>query len=132
MIYCCASSPSAIIRHQRQPYRPVRSVPLSSLLSRSWGLIWTCLLATDPFQIFMLKLIEREVAVQLLTLFQGKWSVPKHQYRLRRGHSTETFLIRLLSDIHQAMVSDRNTLLALLVASAASNLVEHRIADAKV
>jgi len=75
----------------------------------------------------MSKLIERVVAVQLLRYLEQNGLMPNHQSGFRKGHSTETLLIRLLSDINQAMDSGRVTLLALLDVSAAFDSVDHQI-----
>ena len=53
--------------------------------------------------------------------------LPAHQSGFRAGHSTETVLVRLLSDVFSAMDSGDVTLLALLEVSAAFDYVDHDI-----
>ena len=53
--------------------------------------------------------------------------LPAHQSGFRAGHSTETVLVRLLSDIFLAMDSGDVMLLALLDVSAAYDSVDHDI-----
>ena len=53
--------------------------------------------------------------------------LPAHKSDFRAGHSTETVLVRLLSDIFSAMDTGDVTLLALLDVSAAFDSVDHDI-----
>ena len=76
---------------------------------------------------FMSKIIERIVAGRLLTYLKVNNLLPRFQSGFRSGHSTETLLIRLLSDFHQAMDTGRVTLLALLDVSAAFDTVDFDI-----
>ena len=76
---------------------------------------------------FMPKIIERIVAGRLLTYLKVNNLLPRFQSGFRSGHSTETLLIRLLSDFHQAMDTGRVTLLALLDVSAAFDTVDFDI-----
>ena len=76
---------------------------------------------------FMSKIIERIVAGQLLTYLKVNNLLPRFQSGFRSGHSTETLLIRLLPDFHQAIDTGRVTLLALLDVSAAFNTVDFDI-----
>ena len=57
----------------------------------------------------------------------GNNLLPQFQSGFRVGHSTETLLIRLLSDFHQAIDNGRVTLLALLNVSAAFDTVDFEI-----
>src|SRR6218665_1768349 len=52
---------------------------------------------------------------------------PIYQSGFRKGHSTETLLVRLLSDIYGAIDKSEVTLLALFDASAAFDTVDHQI-----
>jgi len=52
---------------------------------------------------------------------------PKFQSGFRRYHSTETALLRVLSDIYSAIDQDQVSLLALLDVSAAFDTVDHRV-----
>ena len=53
--------------------------------------------------------------------------LPKFQSGYRSHHSTETLLVRLLSDIHTAIDNGEVTVLALLDVSAAFDSVDHNI-----
>ena len=76
---------------------------------------------------FLSKIIERIVAGRLLTYMKRNNLLPQYQSGFRAGHSTETLLIRLLSDFHQAMDDGKVTLLALLDVSAAFDTVDFDI-----
>src|SRR6218665_330478 len=54
-------------------------------------------------------------------------AIPKYQSGFRRGHSTETLLLRLLSDCYGAIDGGRVTLLALFDVSVAFDTVDHQI-----
>src|SRR6218665_2162672 len=53
--------------------------------------------------------------------------LPECQSGFREGHSTETLLLRLLSDIYEAVDCSQLTLLALFDVSAAFDTVDHKI-----
>src|SRR6218665_343366 len=53
--------------------------------------------------------------------------LPCIQSGFRKGHSTETLLLRLLSDVYAAIDSSQLTLLVLFDVSAAFNTVDHEI-----
>ena len=77
---------------------------------------------------FLSKIIERIVAGRLLTYMKRNNLLPQYQSGFRAGHSTETLLIRLLSDFHQAIMDDgKVTLLALLDVCAAFDTVDFDI-----
>ena len=76
---------------------------------------------------FLSKVIEKLVAKQLLAYLNGHDLLPKFQSGFRAGHSTETALTRLLSDIYAAIDSGWVTILALLDVSAAFDSVDHDI-----
>jgi len=76
---------------------------------------------------FLSKIMEKIVSKQLLDYLNGHELLPKFQSGFRSGHSTETVLIRLLSDIYSAMDKGQVTLLALLDVSAAFDSVDHDI-----
>jgi hypothetical protein len=76
---------------------------------------------------YLSKLIERVVAFQLVNYLEANGLMPKNQSGFRRGHSTETLLLRLMSDLHGAMDRGQVTLLALLDVSAAFDTVDHHI-----
>ena len=76
---------------------------------------------------FLSKIIERIVARQVVDYLSTHGLLPKRQSGFRTGHSTETLLLRLISDIHDAMDTGSLTLLALLDVSAAFDTVDHTI-----
>jgi hypothetical protein len=76
---------------------------------------------------FLSKVVEKLISMQLLTYLNGNGLLPDHQSGFRAGHSTETVLIRLFSDIFSAMDHGQVTLLALLDVSAAFDSVDHNI-----
>ncbi|PGH38060.1 MAG: hypothetical protein CRN43_17500, partial [Candidatus Nephrothrix sp. EaCA] len=76
---------------------------------------------------FLSKIIERVAASQLIAYLEINKLLPVCQSGFRKGHSTETLLLRLLSDIYGAVDRSRLTLLALFDVSAAFDTVDHEI-----
>ena len=76
---------------------------------------------------FISKVIERIVASQLTGYLQTNKLLPDHQSAYRQGHSTETALLKIFSDILDAADSAQVTLLGLLDMSAAFDTVDHDI-----
>jgi len=76
---------------------------------------------------FISKVIERIVAEQLKFHLHQSYKMPTLQSAYRAGHSTETALIKVISDIIDAMDCHKITLLSLLVMSAAFDTVDHEI-----
>ena len=76
---------------------------------------------------FMSKVVERLVSSQLVDYLQSNDLMPKLQSAYRRHHSTETALLRVISDILDGMEKGRITLLGLLDLSAAFDTVNHSI-----
>jgi hypothetical protein len=76
---------------------------------------------------FMSKVVERIVASQLLAYLNSNSLLPKLQSGFRSSHSTESALLRVLSDIFSAIDKQQITLLALLDVSAAFDTVDHPI-----
>ena len=76
---------------------------------------------------FISKVIERIVASQLTDYLQMNRLLPDHQSAYRQGHSTETALLKIFSDILDAADSAQVTLLGLLDLSAAFDTVDHDI-----
>ena len=75
----------------------------------------------------MSKIIERMVYKQL-TDYLGKHNLlPKHQSGFRAHHSTETAVLKVMSDILSAADRGNVTLLGLLDMSAAFDTVDHSI-----
>ena len=76
---------------------------------------------------FVSKLVERLVAEQLINYLQSNNMMPKLQSAYRRHHSTETALLRIISDLLRAADEGNVTLLGLLDLSAAFDCVDHDI-----
>ena len=76
---------------------------------------------------FMSKLIERAVASQLNDYLVANGLLPRFQSAYRKGHSTETAMLRVWSDILMAADRRHVTLLGLLDLSAAFDCVDHSI-----
>ena len=64
---------------------------------------------------------------QLSQYFYANDLLPKLQSGFRRHHSTETALLRVLSDLFSSLDNERISLLALLDVSAAFDTVDHAI-----
>src|ERR1043165_4904904 len=76
---------------------------------------------------FLSKILERIVANQLTVYLDLNGLLPPLQSGFRKNHSTETLLVRLLSDFYAAMDSSQITLLALFDVSSAFDTVDHSI-----
>lgn len=76
---------------------------------------------------FISKLIERIVAQQLKVHLDASGLMPSVQSGFRQGHSTETAVLKVLSDILDAADCQKVTLLGLLDMSAAFDTVDHQI-----
>ena len=74
---------------------------------------------------FMSKVIERLVSRQIQEYITANALMPSKQSAYRKGHSTETALMSLTSDILTAMDQGKVTLLCLLDLSAAFDTVDH-------
>ena len=75
----------------------------------------------------MSKVIEKLILAQLTRYLTANGLFPKFQSGFRRYHSTETAVLRVLSDIYSAIDQDQVSLLALLDVSAAFDTVDHGI-----
>ena len=73
------------------------------------------------------KLLERLVARQFVTYLNTACLLPTTQSGFRRRHSTETAIIRVLSDLLDAVDRDDTAVLVLLDLSAAFDTVDHGI-----
>ena len=76
---------------------------------------------------FMSKVIEKLILTQLTRYLTANGLFPKFQSGFRRYHSTETAVLRVLSNIYSAIDQDQVSLLALLDVSAAFDTVDHGI-----
>jgi len=75
----------------------------------------------------MSKIVEKLVSAQLTAYLESNNLMPRLQSAYRRHHSTETALLRVLSDLLSAADSQRMTLLGHLDLSAAFDCVDHDI-----
>ena len=76
---------------------------------------------------FVSKLVERTVAARLVTYLNANGLMPPLQSAYRRHHSTETALLKLLSDVYGASDCQQVVLLGLLDLSAAFDCIDHEI-----
>ena len=76
---------------------------------------------------FISKVLERAVNERMLVHLQTNGLMPKHQSAYRRGHSTETALLKVTSDALLAADQGKLTLLGMLDLSAAFDCVDHDI-----
>jgi len=76
---------------------------------------------------FVSKLVERVAVKQLVDYLEANELMPKLQSAYRKHHSTETAVLRVLSDILTSIDKQQVTLLALLDMSAAFDCVDHDI-----
>jgi hypothetical protein len=76
---------------------------------------------------FVSKLVERVAVKQLVDYLETSGLMPPLQSAYRRHHSTETALLKVLSDILMAADDRKVTLLALLDLNAAFDCVDHEI-----
>ena len=76
---------------------------------------------------FVSKLVERTVAARLVTYLNANGLMHPLQSAYRRHHSTETALLKLLSDVYGAIDCQQVVLLGLLDLSAAFDCVDYEI-----
>ena len=76
---------------------------------------------------FISKIVERVVCNQLVAYLERNQLLPKHQSAYRKFHSTETAVLKLVSDILLAADGAEVTLLGLLDLSAAFDTMDHII-----
>jgi len=76
---------------------------------------------------FISKIVEKLVSEQLVSYLQSNNLMPCLQSAYRRHHSTETALLRVMSDLLNAADNRRVSLLGLLDLSAAFDCVDHGI-----
>ena len=76
---------------------------------------------------FLSKVVERVVARQLNDYLAAANLLPRCQSAYRKHHSTETAMVRVLSDVLTAADTRQVTLLGLLDMSAAFDCVDHSI-----
>ena len=76
---------------------------------------------------FISKVIERIVADQIRRHLENFHLIPRLQSAYRQHHSTETALMKVISDILDAVDDRKVTLLGLLDLSAAFDTVDHNI-----
>ena len=76
---------------------------------------------------YMSKFVERLVCKQVTSFLEENNLLPRHQSGFRARHSTETAVLKVMSDILAAADDGRVTLLGLLDMSAAFDTVDHHI-----
>ena len=76
---------------------------------------------------FLSKLLERVVSTQLNDYLKVTGTLPSTQSAYRKFHSTETALLKVFSDLCQAIDDGNTCLLGLLDLSAAFDTVDHNI-----
>ena len=76
---------------------------------------------------FISKVMEKIVAKQLIAYLASNNLMPTLQSGFRSGHSTETAILWMLSDIYSSIDQGLVALLALLDVSAAFDTVDHDI-----
>jgi len=76
---------------------------------------------------FVSKLVERVAVKHLTDCLETNGLLPLLQSAYRSHHSTETALLKVLSDVLTAIDDKKVTLLALLDLSAAFDCVDHNI-----
>jgi hypothetical protein len=76
---------------------------------------------------FLSKLVERAVSKQMNDFLDMTGTLPSHQSAYRKYHSTETALLKVLSDLATAADRKQLSLLSLLDLSAAFDTVDHDI-----
>lgn len=76
---------------------------------------------------FMSKMVERLVCRQLVAFLQEHSLLPSHQSAYQQQHSTETAVLKIVSDLLFACDCGQVTLFALLDLSAAFGTADHRI-----
>ena len=73
------------------------------------------------------KILERIINCLLVSHLEGFRLLPKVQSAYRRGHSTETAVLKDFSDLVDAISNGKFALLSLLDLSAAFDMVDHNI-----
>src|SRR6218665_2786461 len=76
---------------------------------------------------FLSKLLERVVSVQWTDYLSPAGLLPVHQSAYRKFHSTETALLKVVTDLIEAIDAGDHALLGLLDLSAAFDTVDHEV-----
>ena len=74
---------------------------------------------------YLSKIVERAICTQLMQLAEATSNVEPYQLAYRRGHSLETTLLKVKTDLLEAMDSKKVTCLILLDLSVAFDTVSH-------
>ena len=74
---------------------------------------------------YLSKNVERAICIQLMQLAKATGNVEPYQLAYRRGHSTETALLKVKTDLLEGMDDKKVTCLVLLDLSVAWNMVSH-------
>src|SRR6218665_1365716 len=81
---------------------------------------------------FLAKLFERVVSTQLTEYLSSAGLLPVHQSAYRKCHSTETALLKVVTDLTEAIDAGDHALLGLLDLSAAFDTVDHDVLAARL
>ena len=110
-------------------FQHLRSVPLSLQLSRRWHWIRSIWATTGRFPIWHLFLScsNMQLMSKLLDTRRENQLLPDTQSAYQKHRSTETAILKVLSDVYEAADSGKLTLLGLLDLSAAFDTVDHQI-----
>src|SRR6218665_1074438 len=81
---------------------------------------------------FLSKLLERVVSFQLTEYLSSAGLLPVHQSAYRKCHSTETALLKVVTDLTEAIDAGDHALLGLLDLSAAFDTVDHDVLAARL
>ena len=76
---------------------------------------------------FMSKVVEKAFSTQLNEYLMDQGLLPRHQSAYRKYHSTETAMLRVMSDALTAADQRRVTLIGLLDLSVAFDCVDHSL-----
>jgi len=79
------------------------------------------------YGLFLSKTLEHAVSQQMESNLSSAGLLPRHQSAYRKGHSTETALVKVCSDLIGMMDSSKHALLALLDLSSTLDMVNHDI-----
>ena len=74
---------------------------------------------------YLSKIVERAIRTQLMQLAEATGNVEPYQLAYRRGHSTETALLKVKTNLLEAMDNKKGTCMVLLDLSMAFDMVSH-------
>ena len=122
-----SSSSCSTLRWPVLYFQHPRSVPLSLQLSRRWHWIRSIWATTCYNLTFVTELFEHAAHEQIVVYASENQLLPDTQSAYQKHRSTETAILKVLSDVYKAADSGKLTLLGLLDLSAAFDTVDHQI-----